>query len=139
MSTQISREDSFLALIELLLTAKQRLFELGDLHDMNGLQTMSIMLLKVPQPMGNFKTAFHCDPSNVTAIMDVLEERKLVSRYTSPTDRRIKMVKLEPKGERLRGELIHRLTGEESFLLANLGPTETITFVELVNKITHED
>jgi DNA-binding MarR family transcriptional regulator len=139
MSATASNEDSYLALVELLLTAKQRMFELGDLYDMNGLQTMSLLLLKEPQPMGAFKTFFHCDPSNVTAIMDVLEERKLVARYVSPTDRRIKMVKLLPKGERLRTELLLRLTDDEGFLLANLSPAETATFIELVHKITRKD
>jgi DNA-binding MarR family transcriptional regulator len=136
MTAQLTREDSYLALVAFLLTSKQRLFELGDLYDMNGLQTMTILLLDQPQNMGNFKTTFHCDPSNITAIMDVLEDRKLVARYISPTDHRIKMVKLLPKGERLRTELLRRLTDDDSYLLANLSPEETATFTRLVQKIT---
>jgi DNA-binding MarR family transcriptional regulator len=89
--------------------------------------------------MGSFKNFFHCDPSNVTAIMDVLEERKLVSRYISPTDRRIKMAKLLPKGERLRAELLRHLTDDDSFILANLSPEEMITFIRLVKKITQKE
>jgi DNA-binding MarR family transcriptional regulator len=40
----------------------------------------------------------HCDPSNITFLVDRLEERGLVSRQEDPTDRRVKAVRLTSKG-----------------------------------------
>jgi DNA-binding MarR family transcriptional regulator len=139
MSVHPSREDSYIALVEFLLMAKQHLFELGELYSLSGLQTMTILLLSQARSMGNLKTCFHCDPSNITAIVDVLEERKLVARYVSPSDHRIKMVKLLAKGERLRADLLTRLTGDKGYLLASLSEDETNSFITLVQKITRAE
>jgi DNA-binding MarR family transcriptional regulator len=43
-----------------------------------------------------------CDNSNVTGIIDRLEERGLVERRPSPGDRRVKLIVLTPAGERMR-------------------------------------
>jgi DNA-binding MarR family transcriptional regulator len=50
-----------------------------------------------------------CDASNATWIVDRLEERGLAERRTIPTDRRVKLVVLTPKGERTRREMIRTL------------------------------
>jgi DNA-binding MarR family transcriptional regulator len=43
-----------------------------------------------------------CDNSNVTGIIDRLEERGLVERRNAPHDRRVKLVALTPEGKRLK-------------------------------------
>jgi DNA-binding MarR family transcriptional regulator len=50
-----------------------------------------------------------CDASNATWIVDRLEERGLAERRTTPTDRRVKLVVLTPKGERTRREMVRTL------------------------------
>jgi DNA-binding MarR family transcriptional regulator len=56
---------------------------------------------------------FHCDPSFVTAIADLLDSRGLGRRETDSRDRRIKHLLLTPKGlelrERLEQELFARM------------------------------
>lgn len=50
-----------------------------------------------------------CDASNATWIVDRLEERGLAERRTTPTDRRVKLVVLTPKGERTREQMMRTL------------------------------
>jgi len=50
-----------------------------------------------------------CDASNATWIVDRLEERGLAERRTMPTDRRVKLVVLTPKGSRTREEMFREL------------------------------
>jgi DNA-binding MarR family transcriptional regulator len=58
--------------------------------------------------MGNLAEALHCDSSNVTGIVDRLEERGLVRRESAAGDRRVKLVVLTDEGERLRREIVSR-------------------------------
>jgi DNA-binding MarR family transcriptional regulator len=55
-----------------------------------------------PKPMGSLADAWGCDASNVTWIIDRLEERGLVERKTSATDRRVKTVVLTDAGLAMR-------------------------------------
>jgi len=49
-----------------------------------------------------------CDASNATFIVDRLEERGLAERRSVPTDRRVKMVVLTARGNRMRGRVLER-------------------------------
>jgi DNA-binding MarR family transcriptional regulator len=49
-------------------------------------------------PMGKVAGVLHCDPSNVTGIVDRLVNQDLIVRVESPTDRRTKMLRLTQKG-----------------------------------------
>src|SRR2546423_3247453 len=62
-----------------------------------------------PIPMSGLAGALMCDASNVTGIVDRLEDRGLVERQSAPHDRRIKMLAVTPDGARVRRELDARL------------------------------
>lgn len=62
----------------------------------------ALRFLDQPQPMGRMAELLHCDPSNVTGIVDALEERNLAKRKPSEADRRVKVVELTTAGEKLR-------------------------------------
>ena len=61
-----------------------------------------------PQTMGAMADLLHCDPSNVTGIVDTLEDRNLARRKPSQADRRVKVVELTAAGKKLRA----RASGE---------------------------
>ncbi|MCW2979926.1 MAG: Transcriptional regulator, MarR family [Solirubrobacterales bacterium] len=62
----------------------------------------ALRFLDQPQPMGRMAELLHCDPSNVTGIVDTLEERNLAKRKPSAADRRVKVVELTAAGKKLR-------------------------------------
>src|SRR5205823_14909800 len=55
-----------------------------------------------PIPMSGLAGALMCDASNVTGIVDRLEDRGLVDRRGAPPARRIRMLALTPQGARVR-------------------------------------
>ena len=61
------------------------------------------------KPMGALAEDWKCDASNVTWVVDRLEERGVAERRGLPEDRRIKTVAITPAGEKTRSELLKRL------------------------------
>ena len=136
MSQQTALEQSYLVLIKFLMLSKRRVFEFGAEYDLTGMQSMMLVMLDHPRPMYNFKKVFNCDASNITGLVDGLEQKKLASRYEDVDDRRIKMVKLEAEGKRLRTAMLGKLTTHGSPLFSKLSPGQLKTFVGLLEKIT---
>jgi DNA-binding MarR family transcriptional regulator len=62
-----------------------------------------------PAPMGDLAHALSCDNSNVTGIIDRLEERGLVQRRPATHDRRVKMLVVTPAGRELRRRIKARM------------------------------
>ena len=62
-----------------------------------------------PLPMRKLAETLSCDASNVTGLVDRLEEHGLVERRPSAEDRRVKELRLTPAGERLRASLLRRM------------------------------
>lgn len=79
---------------------------LGDLGLTPG-HTKALLALEPGQarPMGSCAHGIGCDASTATWLIDRLEERGLVERHPSVTDRRVKTVLLTPLGVRTRERL----------------------------------
>ncbi len=84
-----------------------------------------------PLPMSRLAQVLSCDASNVTGLVDRLEARGLVSRRSSPEDRRVRVIQLTPEGSRLRADLLRRMT-EEVFPLSRLSPRERRSLVRIL-------
>jgi DNA-binding MarR family transcriptional regulator len=69
----------------------------------------ALRFLEQPQTMGRMAELLHCDPSNVTGIVDALEERNLAGRKPSQGDRRVKVVELTAAGTKLRARSIEEM------------------------------
>ena len=59
-----------------------------------------------PRSRGALAELLHCDPSNVTLLVDRLTDRGLVESRTDSRDRRMKMIALTPAGEAVRERLV---------------------------------
>src|SRR5450631_4249578 len=58
-----------------------------------------------PLAMSTLAEGLACDASNVTGIVDKLESRGLIARQGAEGDRRIKMLIVTEKGQKLRDQL----------------------------------
>jgi DNA-binding MarR family transcriptional regulator len=63
---------------------------------------IALRSLDRPIPMSELARLLACDNSNVTGIIDRLEERGLAERRNAAHDRRVKLVALTPEGKRLK-------------------------------------
>jgi DNA-binding MarR family transcriptional regulator len=59
--------------------------------------------------MSDLAHALFCDNSNVTGIVDRLEERGLVRRDAAEGDRRVKLLVLTEEGEWMRSQITKRM------------------------------
>jgi DNA-binding MarR family transcriptional regulator len=65
----------------------------------------TLRMLDQPRTMSEVAGALHCDNSNVTGIVDNLEEKGLAQRRASEEDRRVKLIELTPEGRRVHTRL----------------------------------
>jgi DNA-binding MarR family transcriptional regulator len=65
----------------------------------------TLRALDRPRTMSEIAAILHCDNSNVTGIVDVLEEKGLAERRPSEADRRVKLIALTAEGRRVRARL----------------------------------
>ncbi len=66
----------------------------------------ALRALDRPRTMSEIAAVLHCDNSNVTGIVDGLEEKGLARREPSPGDRRVKLIALTAEGRRVRTRLV---------------------------------
>jgi DNA-binding MarR family transcriptional regulator len=73
------------------------------------MKTLSALDADEPRPMGVIAEQMHCDASQMTWLVDRLEERGLVERRTQPTDRRVKAIALTAKGVEFRRRMLFEM------------------------------
>lgn len=78
--------------------------------DLTASQAAALRELKAPLTMGELASRMACEASNVTFVVDRLEDGGLVERTPHPDDRRAKRVSLTPAGRALRSRLMRQLT-----------------------------
>jgi DNA-binding MarR family transcriptional regulator len=92
----------------------------------------------VPQSMSSLAGAWKCDASNVTWLVDRLEEHGLAERRAHPGDRRIRTVALTQKGAQIRSQVEARMY-EAPDILRALSPRDLDALAKILRKIAPED
>jgi DNA-binding MarR family transcriptional regulator len=87
-----------------------------------------------PLPARDLAEQLRCDRSNVTALVDKLEQAGLVERRVDPADRRQKTLVVTDAGRRTRAR-VHQVMSD-SRLLAGLTTDELANLRELVWKVS---
>lgn len=89
---------------------------------------------EAPVPMSGLATALACHASNVTGLVDRLEEQGLVTRQPSESDRRVKNIVLTPKGIEARDMLFSEIFAPPPEL-ARLSEAELVQLEALLRRI----
>jgi MarR family transcriptional regulator, organic hydroperoxide resistance regulator len=113
--------EAWALMFELMHLSKQRFMAIASEFDLSPPQVMALRQLDPdePKPMSELAIALRCDNSNVTGIVDRLEDRGLVERRPAAHDRRVKMLSITERGVQVRAGLSARLA-EPPEPLANL-------------------
>ena len=98
-------------MFELIRLSKRRFMAIASEFELSPPQVMALRQLDPdePKPMSELALALRCDNSNVTGIVDRLEDRGLVERRAAAHDRRVKMLSITPRGAEIRAALAARL------------------------------
>jgi DNA-binding MarR family transcriptional regulator len=118
----------------MMVTNKQRFFALGQEFDLAPQQMIALRMLGAgPRRMGELAQALFCDNSNVTGIVDRLEERGLLTREAAEGDRRVKLLVLTDEGERMRVEITKRMA-EPPPAIASLSEKDQRTLRDILQR-----
>ncbi|MDQ1508165.1 MAG: hypothetical protein QOG50_9 [Actinomycetota bacterium] len=103
--------DTWRRMTDLFLSRKGQVMEIAAAHGLNPGAMNALLFLEPGQPcsMGTLADAWKCDASNVTWLVDRLEEHGLAERRPHPTDRRVRSVALTRKGTRMRAQIQSKL------------------------------
>lgn len=126
-------DDAWRLIVEFMLQRGNRVHEIaksldltpGDLHALKAISSDD------PKPMGQLAAEWSCDASNVTWLVDRLEEKELVRREVLATDRRVKTVVLTPDGVAAQAEIQRRMF-EAPSELRELSRDDLVRLVELL-------
>lgn len=93
----------------------------------------TVRALEQPKTMSEIAAFLHCDPSNVTGIVDGLEERGLATRTPSEEDRRVKLIALTAEGRRVHARLLKAIEKPPAWLI-ELSATDQRTLRDLLRR-----
>ncbi len=98
-------------MLEFTWAHRSRLYEVLKELGLTAGDMKALMALEPDQsrPMRSLAQVWDCDASNVTWMVDRLEERGYVERQLLSTDRRVKRVALTSLGVKAKAELLARL------------------------------
>jgi len=109
-STSAPAAEAWRLLSELFFTyGRPRIMSAGQELDLSPPQAILLRMLDEPRPMSELASLMRCDNSNLTGIVDRLEERGLVERTAAERDRRVKLIALTVHGRELRQKLNRRM------------------------------
>jgi DNA-binding MarR family transcriptional regulator len=125
---------------ELFHASRRRFLAIASEFELSPPQVRALGVLDPdrPVPMSDLAEALHCDNSNVTGIVDRLEDRGLVERRSATHDRRVKMLVVTPRGAEIRDRLAERLE-EAPPPLAGLTPDDQRTLRDIMRRALDQD
>ena len=118
-------DDTWELLMDLVMAERARIPQIAAEFQLSPPQVHALRMLEPeqPLPMGRLACALGCDASNVTGIVDRLEQRGLIERRPSDRDRRVKVLVVTAQGAEVRKALMIRLS-EPPQSIAALSPAE---------------
>ena len=98
-------------LFDLLMRQRTRLPQVAAEFELSEPQCHVLRLLEpgAGAPMRTIVERLGCDASNVTGIVDRLEARGLVERTACAHDRRVRMLRLTPRGAQMRARIVAKM------------------------------
>lgn len=102
--------------------------------DMSVAQVRALYALREPLSMRELAERLYLDPSNLTALVDRLEDLGLVERQADAGDRRIKRLVITPKGVQLSEQIIDAVFAEGT-VFDKLDADEQRQLLDLLGRI----
>jgi DNA-binding MarR family transcriptional regulator len=126
-------------LVKFFFAQREHLPAPGEALELSPVQCHVLHLIEPerPLPMGRLAETLGCDASNVTGLVDRLEERGLVQRRPSTEDRRVKVIQLTSAGSRLRVQLLRHMTSGAR-PLSRLSAADQRTLLRILEKLVDE-
>jgi DNA-binding MarR family transcriptional regulator len=127
--------DAWTLLFRLFVSQRGRVPTIAAEFELSPMQAHVLRLLEPerPLPMRALAGKLCCDASNVTGIVDRLEQRGLVERRASQADRRVRMLVVTAAGLDLRSQMLARMA-EAPEPIARLSPSDQRALRDILRK-----
>lgn len=89
-------------------------------------QVVALRELSDPITARELANRMVCEPSNVTFVLDRLEQQGLIERRPHPTDRRAKQIVLTPAGWRYRTNVLEQLSAHSPLVPLTAAQQESL-------------
>lgn len=124
-------------LLELLKSSRGSLLAIWAEFELSSAQgdLLSSLHSGGPATMVSLARMLHCHDSNVTGLVDRLEQRGLIERRGDPKDRRVKLIGLTKEGEALSNRLITRLLEPLPFIVS-LSTKDKVALRDILSRAT---
>ncbi len=111
VSRQTPASEAWSLINQLVASQRTRFLAIASEFDLAPAQIGALKALDPdrPVPMRDLAASLCCDNSNVTGIVDRLEDRGLVQRQPCGHDRRVKMLAVTEEGARVRAQVKQRM------------------------------
>ena len=136
MKTSELARETWELLFALLTTAGLRVPSVAAECGLTEAQCHLLRMLTPGEPVSMREVAegLACHASNITGIVDRLEERELVARRPASHDRRVKELVLTPRGASVRAKLLERLS-EPPAPIARLSEHDQETLCAILRRV----
>lgn len=130
--------EMYLSLISFLMLMKQHIIAIGAEGELTPMQSLTLIVLTNTEPraMNSLAGIFGCDASNVTGIVDGLEQKGLIVRTESKADRRKKVILLTSEGLAVREKIFAKLADKHNRIFSELDDSDIQSFSQLLQRIT---
>ncbi len=110
----VNSQDVCESFMQLITKFKMCMNQIAEEYGLTMVQAHALYILseRGSIPMGFVADELHCDPSNVTGIVDRLVSQQLVARTNDPSDRRTKKLVITPGGIQVVKKFFNRLPQE---------------------------
>lgn len=125
-------------ILELLHQFKNALFDVAEQQGITRIQLSALYCVgsRGELPMGKMADVLHCDPSNITGLVDRLVAQDMIQRCECPTDRRAKTLRLTEKGQQIVNDAYAVLPSRLG--CSKLNQEELATLHNLIGKLSEE-
>ena len=129
--------DTWRRMTDLFHSRKEQVMAIAAAHRLNPGAMNALLFIEPGQPcsMRTLADAWKCDASNVTWLVDRLEEHGLAERRPHASDRRVRTVALTRKGTRVRAQIESKLN-EAPAAFHDLTPQELATLNTILRKLS---
>jgi DNA-binding MarR family transcriptional regulator len=133
-----TQADLYWQLMQLAVRTRHDLARIAEKeYGLTGPQMHTLCLIQpdAPAAMNTLSCQMACDASNITGIADRLSAHGYIERRDDPSDRRVKVMVLTPKGTAMRQKILSELMGFMPGSADNLTAAETTMLQELLAKV----
>ncbi len=129
--------EAWMLLFQLFRSQRREMTAMKNELQLNPAQVHLLFNLEPGQsiPMSELAESLVLDASYITGLVDRMEERGLLQRQSSPSDRRVKLISLTTEGLAIR-EMVHERVSQPPPFIAGLSHEDLVALRDIFQRAT---